>query len=133
MSDGELPTHPGLAAGPVYLDHNATTPVDPRVVEAMTPHLSEQFGNPSSSHRYGSAPQEALNQARGRIADLIGAHPHELVLTSSGSEADLLALRGAIAASDRPRPRLITQVRPSHHCVSRTRALCLTSIGGGSN
>ncbi len=105
----DLPPHPVLAGGPVYLDYNATTPVDPRVAAAMLPHLTGFFGNPSSSHPYADAPRRALAEARAQVAGLIGARPGEVVLTSSGSEADLLALRGAVLASGRPRPHVITQ------------------------
>ena len=103
------PAHPGLVGGPVYLDYNGTTPVDPRVVEAMLPHLGEQFGNPSSGHHYAVGPRAALDRARSDVADLVGARPHEIVFTGSGSEADLLALRGAVLASGRPRPHVIPQ------------------------
>ncbi|MFE3456788.1 cysteine desulfurase family protein [Nocardiopsis aegyptia] len=115
----EPPAHPGLAGGPVYLDYNGTTPVDPRVVEAMLPHLGEEFGNPSSGHQYGAAPRAALDRARSEIAGLVGARPHEIVLTGSGSEADLLALRGAVLAADRRRPHVITQAT-EHPAVLRT-------------
>ncbi|MGI5286487.1 cysteine desulfurase family protein [Nonomuraea polychroma] len=111
--------HPGLADGPVYLDYNATTPVDPRVAEAMLPHLTDLFGNPSSSHSYSERPRAALEQARGQVAALIGARPREVVFTSSGSEADLLALRGAVIAAGRPRPHVIIQAT-EHPAVLQT-------------
>lgn len=111
--------HPGLAGGPIYLDYNATTPVDPRVAEAMTPHLTTLFGNPSSGHSYAEQPHAALQRARGQVAALIGARPYEIVFTASGSEADLLALRGSVIASGRPRPHLITQVT-EHPAVLET-------------
>ncbi|MGP3920595.1 cysteine desulfurase family protein [Nonomuraea sp. 10N515B] len=101
--------HPGLADGPVYLDYNATTPVDPRVTEQMAAHLGALFGNPSSSHPYGERPRAALGHAREQVAALIGARPGEIVFTASGSETDLLALRGAVLAAGRPRPHVITQ------------------------
>ncbi|WP_030577448.1 aminotransferase class V-fold PLP-dependent enzyme [Streptomyces anulatus] len=94
----------------MYLDHNATTPVDPRVADTMPPHLTDFFGIPSSSHPYAQAPRRTLDEARAQVADLIGARAGEVVLTASGSEADLLALRGAVLASGRPRPHVITQV-----------------------
>jgi cysteine desulfurase len=105
-----IPAHPGLRGGPVYLDYNATTPVDPRVVEAMLPHLGHYFGNPSSSHSYGDQPRHALGQARAQVAALVGAGPDEIVFTGSGSEADNLALRGAVLAAKTDRPHVITQV-----------------------
>ncbi|MER6175671.1 cysteine desulfurase family protein [Streptosporangium sp. NPDC001681] len=120
---GDLAAHPGLAGGPVYLDYNATTPVDPRVAEAMAPHLRDLFGNPSSSHPYSAAPRMALAAARGQVAALIGARPHEIVFTASGSEADLLAVRGAAIASGRPRPHVITQVTEHPAVLQTCRAL----------
>ncbi|MEV5735782.1 cysteine desulfurase family protein [Streptomyces sp. NPDC052292] len=116
-------THPGLAGGPVYLDHNATTPVDPRVAQAMTPYLTEFFGNPSSGHSYADPPRRALTEARERVAALIGAAPGEIVFTASGSEADLLALRGAVLASGRPRPHVITQATEHPAVLETCRAL----------
>ncbi len=65
-------THPGLEHGPIYLDYNATTPVDPVVVEAMLPYLSTHFGNPSSSHTYGHGAHQAIDTARARVARLLG-------------------------------------------------------------
>ncbi|WP_405639039.1 cysteine desulfurase family protein [Streptomyces sp. NBC_00019] len=105
-----IPAHPGLRGGPVYLDYNATTPVDPRVVDAMLPHLGHHFGNPSSSHSYGDQPRHALEQARAQVAALIGARPDEIVFSGSGSEADNLALRGAVLRAKADRPHVITQV-----------------------
>ncbi|PWK65119.1 cysteine desulfurase [Streptomyces sp. CG 926] len=118
-----LPPHPGLAEGPVYLDYNATTPVDPRVAEAMAPHLTHFFGNPSSSHPYGSEPRRALAAARAQVAALVGGRPEELVFTGSGSEADLLALRGAVLASGRPHPHVITQATEHPAILESCRAL----------
>ncbi|GGX78336.1 hypothetical protein GCM10010510_24070 [Streptomyces anandii JCM 4720] len=115
--------HPGLGDGPVYLDYNATTPVDPRVVQAMGPYLAGCFGNPSSSHAYARTPRRALAEARGQVAELIGAGPGEVVFTASGSEADLLALRGAVLAARRPRPHVITQVTEHPAVLETCRAL----------
>ncbi|MCC5031737.1 cysteine desulfurase [Streptomyces sp. WAC 00631] len=84
---------------PIYLDHQATTPVDPRVVEAMLPYLTSEFGNPSSSHAYGRTAAAAVATARTRVASLIGAAgPDEIVFTSSGTESNHLALTGAAHA-----------------------------------
>ena len=102
------PKHPALAGGPVYADYNATTPVDPRVTEAMLPYLTRHFGNPSSGHFYAEAPRSALADARTQVADLVGARPNEIVFAGSGSEADFLALRGA-ALGAAPRAHVITQ------------------------
>jgi Cu2+-exporting ATPase len=89
-------TPSGLVDESIYLDYNATTPIDPRVVEVMLPYLHTHFGNPSSSHRYGTAPADAVAQARHRIARLVAAHPDEIVFTGNGSEANNLAIRGAV-------------------------------------
>lgn len=87
-----------LPVRPVYLDHQATTPVDPRVVEAMLPYLLTEFGNPSSSHAYGRAAAEAVARARTQVAALIGATPEEIVFTASGTESNQLALVGTALA-----------------------------------
>lgn len=98
---------------PIYLDHNATTPVDPRVFTAMTPYLTSEWGNPSSSHAYGVRAHTALEDARARVAALIGANPSEIVFTGSGSEADALAIRGAVLAALTSDPRFAgTGTRP---------------------
>ncbi|MEU3466062.1 cysteine desulfurase family protein [Streptomyces sp. NPDC006733] len=120
---GDLPPHPALADGPVYLDYNATTPVDPRVTAAMWPYLSDFFGNPSSSHPYSQEPQRALATARAQVADLLGAGPGEIVFTGSGSEADLLALRGVVLASGRPRPHVLSQATEHPAVLETCRAL----------
>ena len=83
--------------GPVYLDHNATTPVAPEAAEAMWPYLVEHFGNPSSDHPFGRAARAAVDLAREQVAALIGAHPDEIVFTSGGTEANNLAIRGTAA------------------------------------
>ena len=82
---------------PVYLDHNATTPLDPRVLEGMLPYLREQYGNASSRHEYGRAARRAIDEARQRVAFAVGAHPTEVVFTSGGSEANNLFIKGAAA------------------------------------
>lgn len=83
---------------PVYFDHNATTPLDARVREAMLPYLDSQFGNPSSRHEYGRAARRAIDEARQRVAHSVGAHPTEVVFTSGGSEANNLFVKGAAAS-----------------------------------
>lgn len=105
-------THPGLADGPAYLDYNATTPVDPGVLEAMLPFLSTEFGNPSSTHGYGLRARSALEQAREQVRGLVSGGGRA-VFTGSGSEADALAIRGAVLArvtAGLQRPHVITQV-----------------------
>jgi cysteine desulfurase len=80
----------------VYLDYNATTPVDPAVVEAMLPYLREHHGNPSSTHTYGKIAHDAVEQARGQCADLLGAKPDEILFTSGGTEASNHAIKGSV-------------------------------------
>ena len=92
----------------IYFDHNATTPVDPRVAAAMQPALGELFGNPSSQHWFGQRARAAVERAREQVAGLIGARPREIVFTGSGTEADNLALATASwggTAPDAPRRR----------------------------
>lgn len=90
---------------PIYLDHQSTTPLDPRVAEAMAPYLAERFGHPASgSHAYGWDAERGVESARAQAADLIGADPREIVFTSGGTEADNLAVKGvaeALAAKGR--------------------------------
>ncbi len=83
----------------IYFDHSATTPLDPRVLDAMLPFLGGSFGNPSSLHQEGRAAREAVEIARTQVATLIGADPDEIIFTASGTEADNLALIGAVRAS----------------------------------
>ncbi|SEP53310.1 cysteine desulfurase [Amycolatopsis saalfeldensis] len=109
----------GLTDGPIYLDYNATTPIDPAVTEAILPYLTGGFGNPSSDHHYGTAPRAALEHARGQVSALIGAAAGRIVFTGSGSEADNLAIRGAVLAAGADRPHVITQ-QTEHPAVLAT-------------
>lgn len=88
-----------MTARPIYLDHNATTPVLPEVVEALLPFLTSEFGNPSSSHEYGRRAKQAVETARAQVAALINAPMDSIVFTSGGTEATALALRGSFLAS----------------------------------
>lgn len=106
--------------GPIYLDYAATTPVDPRVLDAMMPYFRDSFGNPSSVHRYGQRAEAALDSARETVAAVLNCEPGEIVFTSCGSESDNLALRGAMLAGMKSgRPWLLTS-RAEHHAVSKT-------------
>jgi cysteine desulfurase len=91
----------------IYLDHNATTPVDPQVLEAMLPYLREEFGNPSSAYPLGRRAHAAVEYARTELAGLIGALPDEIVFTSGATEATNIAIRGAVAL-DRSRTGIVT-------------------------
>jgi cysteine desulfurase len=94
------------AAKPVYLDNNATTPVDPDVLKAMLPYLGDEFGNPSSAHALGRRARDAVEAARVEVAGLIGASPDEILFVSGGTEANNIAIRGT--ASNRPRGAIVT-------------------------
>ncbi|PJB49507.1 MAG: cysteine desulfurase NifS, partial [Chloroflexi bacterium CG_4_9_14_3_um_filter_45_9] len=82
----------------VYLDHAATTPVLPEVLETMLPYLREVYGNPQSLHSWGDEAREGIEKARGQVATLIGGNPEEIIFTSSGSEANNLAIKGLAQA-----------------------------------
>jgi cysteine desulfurase len=101
----------------VYLDHNASTPVHPEVVEAMLPYFAERFGNPSSIHGFGREAREGLDSARERIARFLRVSKDEIVFTSGGTESDNLAIKGVAAA--RGRGQIVTSA-VEHHAVLRT-------------
>ena len=103
----------------VYLDHNATTPVDPAVRDAMLPYLEEGFGNPSSLHSFGRTARVALDEARDSVAALVGADPLSVVFVSSGTEANNLAIRGT-AAAHRDRARHLVVSAVEHNSVMET-------------
>ena len=106
----------------VYLDHAATTPVDPEVAEAMTRVLRETHGNPSSIYAEGRAARALVDGAREQVADAIGAHPSEVVFTSGGTEADNLALRGRLKVED-GRDGLVTSAIEHHAVIDTARDL----------
>ena len=93
---------------PIYLDYNATTPIDPEVAEAMGPYLLERFGNPSSSHWYGLQTKEAVEIARQQVANLLNCSPDEVVFTSGGSESNNYAIKGVAFANRGKGNHLIT-------------------------
>lgn len=100
----------------VYLDHGATTPVDPRVVEAMRPFLTEKFGNASSIHQFGQEAREGVDRAREIVAGAVGATPQEIVFTSGATEADNFAVLGAAGANE-ARGRHVITSSVEHHAV----------------
>jgi cysteine desulfurase len=93
---------------PIYLDYNATTPIDPEVAEAMRPYLFEYFGNPSSSHWYGIQTKKAVDEARRQVADLLHCNPEEVVFTSGGSESNNYAIKGTAFANREKGNHIIT-------------------------
>lgn len=109
----------------IYLDHSATTPTDPRVVETMLPYWTQQFGNPSSLHQTGKAAAAALEKAREQIAKVLNCAPSEIIFTSGGTESDNLALRG-VAQMQRSRGRgahIITSAVEHHAVMDVAKAL----------
>ncbi len=102
----------------VYLDHNASTPVHPEVLQAMLPYFSESFGNPSSIHGFGRGAKEALEASRETIAHFLGVGPDEVIFTSGGTESDNLAILGVARARERPGHIITTRIE--HHAVLRT-------------
>lgn len=104
----------------VYLDHNATTPVAPAVVEAVTACLKEKFGNPSSIHSYGRHAKAVLDAARQSVAALLGGDPSEIVFTSGGTEADNMAIRGAVLGPAANLRRHVVTTAIEHEAVLNT-------------
>ena len=100
----------------VYLDHAATTPTHPEVVKAMLPYFTDAFGNPSSIHSYGQEAKEAIEEARTKLAELIGARSEEIIFTSGGTEADNFALKGGAYANEHKGNHIITTT-VEHHAV----------------
>jgi cysteine sulfinate desulfinase/cysteine desulfurase-like protein len=100
-----------MSENPIYLDYNATTPIDPRVADAMLPYLYGHFGNPSSSHAYGVEAKRAVEKARRQIAAMLHCRPEEIIFTSGGSESNNLAIKGtAFAHRDRGNHIITTAV-----------------------
>src|SRR5215208_3274917 len=105
----------------IYLDYSATTPVDPRVVAAMTPYFSDAFGNPSSVHRYGQIAEAAIDSAREQVASILNCSPDEIIFTSCGSESDNLAVRGvAYAMREKTGAKWILASGAEHPAVTKT-------------
>ncbi|HTT18624.1 MAG TPA: cysteine desulfurase family protein [Candidatus Sulfotelmatobacter sp.] len=111
----------------IYFDHSATTPLDPRVLAAMGPYLSGDYGNPSSLHQEGRIARQAVEKARAQVAALIGAQGEEITFTASGTEADNLALIGAVRASGKPGHVVTTSIE--HAAILET---CKFLASGGT-
>ncbi|MEK6572789.1 MAG: cysteine desulfurase family protein, partial [Chloroflexota bacterium] len=106
---------------PIYLDYAATTPVDAAVLEAMLPHFREEFGNPSSVHRWGRNAEKVIEQARRDIAAILNCEPNEITFTSGGTESDNFALRGAaLAMREAGRGNHLITTAIEHHAVLHT-------------
>ena len=106
---------------PIYLDHAATTPVDPRVLAVMRPYFDSLYGNPSSIHRFGQQAEAAVETARETVAKVLNCLPEEIVFTSCGSESDNLALRGvALARREKTGANWIITTRGEHPAVGKT-------------
>lgn len=124
----------------VYLDCNATTPLDPRVLEAMLPLLRGGFGNASSIHWFGQQARAAVDEARAEVAALVCATPQEIVFTGSGTEADNMALRGVAWRAREPRRKIVYAGIEHHAVVNTAKALaedgwpveCVRSTAGGA-
>jgi cysteine desulfurase len=105
----------------IYLDYSATTPVDARVIDSMTPYFSASFGNPSSVHRYGQVAEAAVDSARETVAAILNCRPDEIIFTSCGSESDNLAIRGAAyAMRAKTGANWILAARSEHPAVTKT-------------
>ena len=108
----------------IYLDHNATTPVAPQVVEAMLPFFTEHYGNPSSKrHAYGWAADEAVTRSREQLGSLLGAEPHEVLFTSGATEAANLAIKGFAEANARRGKHIVTVATEHKAVLEACRAL----------
>jgi cysteine desulfurase len=147
MTDARVPDrHMALPKGrdrrarpPVYLDYQATTPTDPRVLEAMLPYFTVDFGNPhSKSHAFGREAEDAVEAARRQVARLIGAEPREVVFTSGATESNNLAIKGAARFLRRRKDRIVT-CATEHKCVLEScrrlegEGFQLTTVGVMSN
>ena len=104
----------------IYLDHNATTPLHPAVVDRMTEALREEFGNPSSVHHFGQRAKAAVDEARSAVAALLGAEPPEIVFTSGGTEGDNIAIRGVAEALEASGRRHLIASAIEHEAVLNT-------------
>ena len=104
----------------IYLDHNATTPLDEAVLEAMMPYLTTRYGNPSSVHRAGQEAKKGLEWAREKVAEILGAQPGEIIFTSGGTESDNLAIFGVTKALEKVGKKHVVTSAIEHHAVLET-------------
>ncbi|GET89754.1 cysteine desulfurase, putative [Leishmania tarentolae] len=110
-------TVPVFESGPIYLDNQATTPLDPRVLDAMLPYMTEEYGNPNSrTHQYGWSAEEAVEKARRQVADLVGASPKEIFFTSGATECNNIAIKGVSNFLKAKKNHIIT-LQTEHKCV----------------
>src|SRR5271165_479018 len=107
----------------IYLDHNATTPVDSAVLDAMLPFFSREFGNASSIHTFGQQARSAVETARDQVASLLNARPQEIVFTSGGTESDNHAIFGVIAHASGPTKHIITSAIEHEAVLNACQAL----------
>jgi cysteine desulfurase len=106
----------------IYLDYNATTPVLPEVLEAIMPYLTSEWGNPSSTYKFGSKLKTVIETARAQVADLIGAHPMEIIFTSCATESNNAAINAALKA-DAKKKHLITSMVEHSSVLNYCKAL----------
>src|SRR5665213_163555 len=105
----------------IYLDHNATTPIAPEVLEAMMPYLTSEWGNPSSTYRFGSKLKTAIETARDQVAELIGAHPRDVIFTCCATESNNAAIHAALKANPQKRHIITSAVEHSsvlNYCMA---------------
>ena len=108
----------------IYLDHNATTPILPEVLEAMMPYLTTEWGNPSSAYKFGSKLKSVIETAREQVAELIGAHPLDVIFTSCATESNNTAIAAALKANPTKRHIVTSQVEHSsvlNYCMALER------------
>lgn len=113
----------------IYLDYAATTPADPRVVEAMRPYFTEHFGNAGSVHQFGQAARGAVDEARASVATLIGAQPKEIIFTGGATESNNAAIFGAVYAQELPDRHIITAATEHHAVLEPCRWLEKRGVG----
>jgi cysteine desulfurase len=115
----------------IYLDHNATTPILPEVLEAMMPYLTTEWGNPSSAYKFGAKLKAVIETAREQVAELIGAHPMDVIFTSCATESNNAAIAAALRANPAKRHIVTSQVEHSsvlNYCMALEKASYRSSL-----